>query len=190
MIKQYNGFKAERRQTREQLPPGGYVIKILATEIEHYRSGDKLVLSFDIAEGDFKDFYRKDYAANQNEDKKWRGKYSVWIPKDDGSQNDEWSKRTFNDMTAVFEDSDPGFHWDWDETKLKGRIVGGLFREEEWSWENKSGWATRCFTLITPAEVRDGNFKTPERKPLKTSAAAAAPAAFSDANADDGDLPF
>ena len=36
---------------------------------------------------------------------------------------------------------------------------------------------------------RDGNFKMPERKPLKTSAAAA-PAAFSDTNADGGDLPF
>jgi len=193
MIKQYNGYKSERRQTREPLPAGGYVAKILDAKVQNYSFGDMLVLSFDIAEGEHKDYFRKDYAANQNEDKKWRGTFRIGIPKDDGSEKDAWSKAAFNDMIAVFE-SDPGFHWDWDETKLKGRIVGVLFRNKEWEWNDKTGWTTECCALTTATEIRNGDFRMPKDKPLKKSGSTATATAFgsgfADLADDDGTIPF
>ena len=190
MIKQYSGAKAERRTSREPLPAGGYVAKILAAQVQNYDFGDMLALSFDISEGQFKDFFKKDYAANQNGDKKWRGVFRVSIPKDDGSEKDAWSKAAFNDMIAVFE-ADSGFHWDWDETKLKGRTVGVLFRDKEWEWDGRTGWTTECCALTTAAEIRNGDFKMPKKKPLKKAEAApAASSGFSALTDDDGTLPF
>ena len=191
MIKQYSGAKAERRTTREPLPAGGSVAKILAAQVQSYSFGDMLVLSFDIAEGEHKDFFKKDYAANQNEDKKWRGTFRISIPKDDGSEKDAWSKAAFNDMIAVFE-TDPGFHWDWDETKLKGRVVGVLFRNKEWEWEDRTGWTTECCALTTAAEIRSGDFKMPKDKPLKKKeeSTVSASSGFTSLNDDDGELPF
>ncbi|MBQ2212810.1 MAG: DUF669 domain-containing protein [Ruminococcus sp.] len=59
MIKQYNGFKAERTSGREPLPAGGYVAKILNAEVKTTQSGkDMLVLSFDITEGEHAGFSR------------------------------------------------------------------------------------------------------------------------------------
>ena len=190
MIKQYSGAKAERRTSREPLPAGGYVAKILAAQVQNYDFGDMLALSFDVSEGQYKDFFKKDYAANQNEDKKWRGVFRISIPKDDGSEKDAWSKAAFNDMIAVFE-TDPGFHWDWDETKLKGRTVGVLFRDKEWEWDGRTGWTTECCALTTAAEIRNGDFKMPKKKPLKKAESApAASSGFSALTDDDGTLPF
>ena len=191
MIKQYNGAKAERRTSRDPLPAGGYVAKILDAKVQSYTFGDMLVLSFDIAEGEHKDFFKKDYAANQNEDKKWRGTFRIGIPKDDGSEKDAWSKAAFNDMIAVFE-ADSGFHWDWDETKLKGRIIGVLFRNREWEWEGRQGWTTECCALTTATEIRNGDFKQPKDKPLKAKSATATSSGFKsfETDEDDGELPF
>ena len=84
MIRQYNGAKAQRRAAREILPAGGYVAKILDAKVQNYDFGDKLVLSFDIAEGQYNGFFKRDYTQNPNEDKKWRGTFRLSIPKDDG----------------------------------------------------------------------------------------------------------
>ena len=92
-MKAFNGYKAEKAATREQLPVGGYVAKILDAEEVTYTWGSVLVISFDIAEGEHAGFWKKDYQNQTGEDKKWRGTYRLTIPADDGSEKDEWSKR-------------------------------------------------------------------------------------------------
>lgn len=191
MIRKYNGAKAEKRTAREPIPAGGYVAKILNAEVQNYSCGDMLVLSFDVCEGPMAGFFRRDYAANTNEDKKWRGTYRVSIPKDDSSKKDEWSKQTMNEMIWAFEDSNPGFSWDWDETALKGKLVGVLFRDKQWEFKGREGWTTECSALEGVNNIRQGNFKTPKAKPLKKKEPEfSADSAFTDLGADDGDLPF
>ena len=80
MIKSYNGFKAERTTTRETLPAGGYVAKIMDASVIDYDWGSVLKIDFDIAEGEHKGFFAADYRANTNDDKKWRGCYRINIP--------------------------------------------------------------------------------------------------------------
>jgi len=191
MIKQYNGFKAERTSGREPLPAGGYVARVLNAEVKQTQGGkDMLVLSFDISEGERAGFFKADYNANQNEDKRWRGTFRLFIPADDGSERDSWSKRAFNEFIAVVEESNPGYHFDWNEVTLKGKTIGVLFREKEWEYNGKSGWTTECCSVITPDEVREGKYKIPKPKALKhDEPKAPVPAAF-DYTADNGELPF
>lgn len=157
----------KRNEYSEALPAGGYVIKILHVEEKQTQNGTSyLEFSIDIAEGDYSGFYRKAYAADDRPDKKWRGEYKLWIP-DESGQYFESSKKRFGNAIACIEESNPGFHWDWDEKKLKDKIVGGLFREEEYEKDGESRWVTKCFSLIPAEDVRSGNYREPKPKELK-----------------------
>ena len=193
MIKQYNGAKAQRRAARELLPAGGYVAKILDAQVQHYdfRNGDsvdKLILSFDISEGVYTGFFKRDYNNNTNEDRKWRGVYRYLnIPKDDGSEQDGWTKRKFKTFTNAVEDSNSGYAWNWDETTLKGKLFGALYREKE--FEGTSGdviTTTECGGSTDIASIRSGDFRLPKDKLLER------PATVNNAYAavPDDDLPF
>ena len=85
-MRAFSGFAPEKSSAREQLPVGGYIAKILNAEEVKYDWGSVLLISFDIAEGDYMNFFEKDYASPQSEDRKWRGTYRLNIPKDDGSE--------------------------------------------------------------------------------------------------------
>lgn len=186
-MKAFNGYKAEKAATREQLPVGGYVAKILDAEEVTYTWGSVLVVSFDIAEGERAGFWEHDYRNQTGEDKKWRGTYRLTIPADDGSEKDEWSKRRFGNAMWAVEQSNPGYHWDWQEQTLKGKLVGVIYRNREWEMNGQTGWTTECGTLIDTESARKGDFKPLKDRPLNKKAAAPA---GSFASMDDDDLPF
>lgn len=154
------------------LPKGAYVVKIMDAKEETYTdknggSFSKLAISFDIAEGDQKDFYAAQYRSQTQEDKKWKGVYRVYCPKDDGSPEDARTQSNFKALMDAIEESNPGYHWDWNEGGLKGKIVGCLFRLEEYNFNGYNGWSTRPVYCIPAAKVRNGDFKLPNDKPLK-----------------------
>lgn len=149
----------------DPLPVGGYFAKIMNAEVKEYTWGEVLVVSFDIAEGEYKDFFANQYKANTNEDKKWKGNFRINVPQE-GNQWYDSQKRSFGNAIACIEESNNGYHWDWDEAKLKGKMVGVLFREREWEWEGKSGITTECCAFCSVDDVRCGNFKTPRPKML------------------------
>lgn len=191
MIKKYNGFAAEIPHTAEQLPVGGYVCKIMKAEVQEFSWGQRLAVSIDIAEGEFKDFYANNYRSQQNEDKKWKGVLRVSIPTDDGSEKDEWTKRTFNKFIGVVEDANPGYHFDWDEAKLKGKTVGVLFGNEEWEFNGKTGWSVKPFATATVGDIKDGKDFKIKDKPLSNKSQNSTPAWANDAaNANAEELPF
>lgn len=178
---------------RQQLPKGGYIVKILDAKVRTYTSDkgsfEKLEISVDIANGEFKDFYATDYRSQTQEDKRWRGVLRQYIPTDDGSEKDEWTKSVFKAMTDAIEDSNPGYHWDWNETGLKGKTVGALFRSEEWDYQGKTGFATRCFKLIPAEMIKSGKFKVPADKLLTKTVSGPSGQNFEEISSGD-DLPF
>ena len=191
MIKSYNGFKPERTTARETLPVGGYVAKIMDATIISYDWGDVLKVDFDIAEGEYKGFFATDYRNNTNDDKKWRGTYRINIPNESNQYFDS-QRKSFNNFIACLEETNSGFHFDWDERKLKGKGIGVLFRNKEWEYNGSTGWTTECCAVTTAKDVREGNFKLPKDKPLKAKGTASA-TSFSNAFTavdDDSDLPF
>lgn len=191
MIKSYNGFKPERTSTRETLPVGGYVAKIMDASVIDYSWGSVLKVDFDIAEGDYKNFFANDYRNNTNDDKKWRGSYRINIP-DERNQYFDSQRKSFNNFIACLEETNNGFHWAWDETALKGKGIGVLFRNKEWEYNGSTGWTTECCAVTTAKDIREGNFKMPKDKPLKakeTTSATSFSNAFTDVD-DDAELPF
>ena len=190
-MKQFDGFKAEKATSREHLPVGGYIAKILAAKVVTYDWGDKLEINFDIADGQYKDFFKKDYNGQQGEDKKWRGVFRLNIPKDDGSEQDGWSKRSFGNAMWAVEASNTGYHWDWNEDALKGKMVGVLYRNREWEMNGNTGWSTECCAFADIQSVKDGTFKAPKDKPLKKKSGITTGNTYNEMPAeDDSDLPF
>ena len=191
MIKSYNGFKPERTTARETLPAGGYVAKIMDATVINYDWGDVLKVDFDIAEGEHKGFFATDYRNNTNDDKKWRGTYRINIPNESNQYFDS-QRKSFNNFIACLEETNNGFHWAWDETALKGKGIGVLFRNKEWEYNGSTGWTTECCAVTTAKDIREGNFKMPKDKPLKakaTNTGTYSETAFAPVD-DDSDLPF
>ena len=153
----------------ERLPAGGYVLKIEDVKYEAGQEGksDVIIFRFDIAEGDYTGFFRKNFEENIQEDKKWRGTYRLYVPKDDGSEQDSWTMKRFKTVMNAFEDSNREYHWNWDEMTLKGKLVGALFNDKEYSFKGRHGFFTNCHSLIPAERIRKGNFKIPEPTMLK-----------------------
>lgn len=134
-MKAFNGYDEAKKNAQyagsARLPIGAYVceIKNVKYVVGENGNSDHIDILFDIAEGELKDFFKKQYDGNTSEDKKWKGRKSIYVPKDDGSQKDEWTKNAFAKWTNSFEDSNPGYKWNWKEDKWKGLKVGIVFGE-------------------------------------------------------------
>lgn len=157
----YNEVEAQQFTEREVLKPGGYICKILNVELEETPYGEMLILNFDIAEGDSKGFYKRRYDNRFNEDEGWKGNYRIFVPNDDGTEKDQWTAARFKGIMQDIEDSNPGFHWDWDERKLIGKYIGILFNEKEWEMNGKTGFFTNPKYTTTVEKIRSGDFKVP-----------------------------
>ena len=197
-MKRYSGAAAQKIVSKEPLPIGGYEVKIINVKEETFAWGSRLKIAFDIASGEYEGFYQKDFDSRQGEDKKWKGIYRIYTPKDDGSEKDAWTKRTFNNFIYCLEDSNPGYHMDWDPlekgdfSQFKGKLLGLLFRNEEWEMNNngeyRTGWSTKPFAVLSTGDIKDRNYKMPKDKPLINKSS---PSGFTPIDdEDDGDVPF
>lgn len=180
----------------QPLPKGGYVVKIMGAQVCENSHGQYIKIGCDIAEGEYKGFYANEYKSQQSEDKKWHCNYLLNVPNDDGSEKDGWTKRRFKTFTEALEESNPGYHFDWDEQKFKGKIVGGLFNQREYQKNNGgTAWATNLAQICTVEKIRSGKFTLPEDKPLAGTPIPSAASAPGDGfmNIPDGvkdELPF
>ena len=167
-FKKFETANIKRGGSFETLPKGAYVIKILKAE-EYAKPGagnsvTQIKIGFDVAEGEYKDFYKKQFDSNPNEDKKWPfdGVFYLSAPDDDSPQ---WMIDNFGTFIAALEDSNEGYHWDWDETKWKGLLLGALCRVEQSRDGDRIYTHTRPFWFRDAQSVRDGKYgKLPKDK--------------------------
>ena len=177
------------------LPAGGYIVELKNAKVKEYKNqnGDafeRFEIAIDIAEGEFKDYYANDFCNQTNEDKKWKGVLRLYMPKEDGSEQDEWTKSRFKSFIEAVEDSNPGFHWDWDESKLRGKKIGCLFRLEEWEYNGKTGKKAQPFKAVSIEKIKSGNFKIPKEKLLEKNASAPTAPTPEFRDIPDEDVPF
>lgn len=156
----------------QALPAGGYICRIMGAEVKTFQRRDggsfeQLQISLDVAEGEHKDHYAQEYRAQNTEDKRWKGVLRLYLPDESGTEQDNFTASRLKAAVEAIEDSNSGYHWDWDERKLKGKLVGCLFRSEEWDFDGRTGWKTQPFRLIDAARIREGKFQIPKDKPLK-----------------------
>ena len=158
---------------RRSLPVGAYICKIIQAVVRDSGYGDQLNIVFDISEGEYAGFFKDGFDSNPREDKKWKGVLRQFLPKDDGSEKDGWTKSSLKGLITAIEESNPGYTWNWDERTLAGKVIGIIFRNEEWEYDGKTGWATRPFRACSTDAVYDGRYMLPKDKPLKNNAAPA-----------------
>lgn len=195
-IKRFNDYNETQAYTDfQQLPKDGYVLRIMGAEVCENSKGEYIKISCDIAEGEYKDFYANEYRNQQQEDKKWHCNYLLNVPNDDGSEQDGWTKRRFKTVIAALEDSNPGYHFDWDEKKFKGKLVGGLFNEREYEANDRTVKRTTNLAQMCAVEkIRSKTFKLPKDKLLQNNKANKQGAADDDfmqiPEGEDDSLPF
>ena len=161
-MKKFGGFdeakEAAKRQGSERLPIGAYSCEVKNVQYVAGEDGnsDRIDILFDITDGDYKDFFKTQYDNNTAEDKKWKGRKSIYVPKDDGSERDEWTKNSFAKWTNAFEDSNDGYKWDWKEEKWKGLKVGIVFGETGTVINGREIKYTEPRFAVAISKVKDG----------------------------------
>lgn len=178
----------------EQLPPGGYVCKIIGVEETRSSNGNPMIkIAVDIAEGEQKEWFNDIYKSDTRDDKKWPASAIIYqvVENRDGSTNGYF--KAFTD--AVIE-SNPKFMIEWGENFaacFKGKLIGVVFAREEYVGnDGKRKWTVKPQQgYKTTEDIRKGNFKVPEDKPLDPAASSGnnemVPAGFS---VMDEDIPF
>ena len=169
-----------------RLPAGGYVCRILDAVDTEIRGREYLVLSLDIAEGDFKDYWlgewRRKKQYGDSDKPAWPCRYFQSVLTSQGTAN-PW----FKGLITAVERSNPGYQWAFAEQSLKGKLLGAVFSEEEFKGtDGKVHTSVKATQIYSADRIRAGDFTVPEPRRLGPSAPAAAKG-FVEA---DDELPF
>lgn len=179
----------------ESLEKGGYLLKILNVKQEKSRNeNDMLVLYFDVADGDSAGFFKRKYdsAKQSNPDAKWQGSFYQLLPDERQAENTrQFAERRLKSLAECLESSNDGYKWDWDETKLKGLYIGGVFgREEYLGSDGDYHWSTKLRYWATRDEIENGRYSIPKDKPAKRDEIDGGFVPVDSAIEGDRDLPF
>lgn len=171
----------------ETLEAGAYKCKILQAEECTASNGKEFIkLSFDIVEGDKKDFYRRKYNNDTRTDKKWSGVMTIFAEDYEGNTN-----RYFKTLITCAEESNSGYKFDFDKvTDLKDKKIGIVFREEEFIDTMKQiKIAVKPFRACNYDKTEEQ--KIPNRKEISDDKKEALfDATFSSIPSDNSELPF
>ena len=161
-MKQFEGFKSEASSAGyPMLPKGLYIAGIQAVKVEGDEPDQRLVIRLDIVEGPYTGYYTKRYQSDSQSggrfEVKYKGDFRLQIPNQANSkrQHFDWDLRNFNGSIWAIEDSNEGYHWDWNEAGLKGKFIGINVREGSY---NGNPYTT-IGRLESVRMIRDGKCK-------------------------------
>lgn len=184
-VQAYTGF--------QQLEAGGHICRIMNIEETKSKAGrDMIVIYLDTDKSDKQpEFFTQQYKNNTKADKKWSNNATVRQLVLDAEGNTNRGFKTFLEMVK---ESNPGFNIDsiWGNDPLnkflKGKLVGGVFGEEEYlNSYSESKFAVKFQNFKTVEEIKKG-VEVPKKKLLN-------PSSSTNDNGDlevvnDGDMPF
>ena len=153
------------------LPADGYICEILKVEETKSRTDkDMLKVAFDIAEGDFKGYFRKLFderkaAAELPNEVKWPFNGTKWILL---LNNEGQTNRDFKSFCTALEDSgtDVWKNDTFDANSLKGAKLGIIFRREEHEYNHTTSWRTVPWGFRSVETIEKGTFNIPGDKAL------------------------
>ena len=168
-MRQINGFRSEpKKKSTYQLPAGPYVGKIKNVKIEGEEPDQTLILRLDVSEGEFTGYYTNRYVQDDKRYKdkeskypaKYKGDLRIRIPNPDNKRAlyPDSDLATFNDAIWCIEESNAGYHWDWNEQGLIGLMVGFSVRQGTYN----GNAFTKIQKLESAVEVRMGNVEVME----------------------------
>lgn len=164
----YQGFEAKENSTNFlELPPAGlYIGQIMAVRVvdadgvKTFR--DWLEVMLEITEGDYKGRFTAVYNDQKErfgaENTRYRGTFRIAIPS--GKEDEEeWVRRSFEGNLWCVEQSNPGYHWDWDENKLTGKKIGINLRTRLYTYNGKDKETVEVARFETIDDVKTGKAK-------------------------------
>ena len=161
--------------------PGGYIIKIVS--VEDVEDREYLKIEYDIADGEFKNYYKDLYKSRGF----WGGSFI--------RSYKEKALPFFKAFKTAVEASNPHFEFKNDPQSLVGKFCGVVLAEEEYE-ANDGSVKKRLYVAQTRSGqvIRAGDFEVPELKKLAKkngSDSGLIGGGFTDLPADDdGELPF
>lgn len=195
-----SNFKAQD-SSKATVPAGCYVAKVIKVDTADLGGRPRLNIYVDIIEGEYKGAYMKRFDSDKSSGRftpKYKGVFSLNLPCTD-DRYPASTQRELERMAYALEQSNEGYHWDWDEQRLRGLLVGICVRDEEYLMERQGeyveGVTQRIFRLCTVAQVRDGSIPTPAPKKLSEEKRAkilqqSSPVSGAATVANDDDIPF
>ena len=180
MKAKYAGYEARKSGSSfVQLPPeGAYIGEIKGVRVEksYDKTHDQLVLLLDITEGEYANRYTEQYndAKERFPETKSKGVFRITVPEEDDPEDKQWIKSKFEGNLWAVENSNPGYAWDWDEKKLKGKKVGFSVRKSFYTGKDKDGnpvdrETTEIGRLESIEEVKAGKVKPMNPRDSRTN---------------------
>ena len=191
-MKPFEGYKSEPQVQKMILPAGCYVAAIKSAKVEGTEPDQTLKIAVDVIEGDYAGFYTRQFEQasgqlNLQYEVKYKGVLALQIPNPANTKrtHPEWDTKAFNNAMWCIEQSNPGYHWDWNEAGLKNKLVGINVREGTY---NGSTY-TKIGRFEVVNDVREGICKP--MKPLAERTTAGTVPTLADATpVEDVELPF
>lgn len=128
IIKDFDKIEAKGMDDFKGLPIGAYECVIKDARLNHNEETGKntLKISIDIASGEYKDYFLKAYETDTRIDRKWNNNAVRYL----AYEGDNVAY--FKGFITIVKNSNVGYTWDWDEAKLKGKKLCGVFQYEEY----------------------------------------------------------
>jgi len=198
-IENWNNLEAKGMEDFKNLPIGAYECIIRKAELYTNPTTEKksFKVQVDIADGEYKGYYQKRFDNNTKTDKVWDNNATRYLAYE--GENASF----FKGFITCVENSNPGYKWDWDEEKLKGKKICGVFQYEEYEGQDgKRGVKVRLnkfrsLDKIKEIEVKDtvrlidGSYESiDDYNERKQTATAEEVFGASIVETDPGDMPF
>lgn len=137
----------------KRLPPGIYGVKI--TKIVDNPANEYLEVFCDIVKGEYANYFKQlTDAGMADTSRSFRSYKNTALP-------------FFKAFITAIEKSNPGYQWDWDEQKLVGKNVIGVFGEEEFvANDGTVKVATRVVEFRSLQAYQEGKITVPPLKKL------------------------
>lgn len=147
---------------------GPQICKIL--KVEDNQNQEYLKIAFDIADGDAKGMIKAAFDEDTRTDKKYPAT-GILI-----RSYKKAAERFFAAFITAVQKSNPGFKWDFDETKLVGKLFVANFGEEEYLSNDKDDngkvvikTSFKCVEPRSTQALRDNKIKVKEKKVIEES---------------------
>ena len=127
-IENWETVEAKGMEDFKALPIGVYecIIRGAKVHTNPQTGKESFKVAVDIATGEYKGYFQKRFDNNTNSDKKWDNNATRYL----AFQGD--NSAYFKGFITCVENSNPGYKWDWDETKLTNKKICGVFQYEEY----------------------------------------------------------
>lgn len=184
MIAHGNAAFESREQTggMAPLPAGVYIGQIIGAKVEPNNfGGQNLIVQVEITEGEYAGYYRRQFESQNGGQfgRRYKGVLRQRVPVYDSNgrpatEGDDFANKALQHLAWALEQSNEGYRWDWDETRLKGKACAFSVRERDWFMEAaeeergyRSGTTTEVWRLESLPAAKAGKVRTPKKRELR-----------------------